>query len=227
MEGSCVCNNGTYNSTVVQIPAVSSTLGTNYQACAIANNPCTSKPCPANSNCIRSNVNYRCTCWANFTGASCNISLPTGVCASSPCQNGATCDDNGDGTFNCTCAANYMGELCENFNYCSNNNQCWNGGKCLLLFSGEDLFVKANFVTLFPFQLLQLYFCLARETMWHSDSDTSIFQLLTHRLAAGQLQQRIRKGSTMQIALQPVVSHFQHLGVAVPFSNNKLSTMLH
>ena len=51
-------------------------------------------------------------------------------CASSPCQNNATCKDL-IGGFNCICQANYTGSRCENAsNQCQFHNPCGNGGSC-------------------------------------------------------------------------------------------------
>lgn len=54
------------------------------------------------------------------------------ACASSPCQNGATCV-NGLNTFTCQCATDYGGTLCElDLNHCR-TNPCRNGATCLSL----------------------------------------------------------------------------------------------
>ena len=57
-----------------------------------------------------------------------------GACASSPCLNGGTCADEGDGGFSCTCAAGYSGTTCAtNIDDCitaDGGSPCLNGGTC-------------------------------------------------------------------------------------------------
>jgi Notch-like protein len=53
---------------------------------------------------------FTCTCPEGFTGPLCETDIDD--CASSPCENGATCVD-GVNEMNCTCAAGYTGAFCE------------------------------------------------------------------------------------------------------------------
>ena len=53
---------------------------------------------------------FRCICPRGFTGVNCKIKI--NECASSPCAEGATCEDM-IGTFKCLCPAGRYGRLCE------------------------------------------------------------------------------------------------------------------
>ncbi|KAL3836256.1 hypothetical protein ACJMK2_021695 [Sinanodonta woodiana] len=76
-----------------------------------------------------------CACPPGYVGngegpAGCVPQGPiTGACGSSPCMNGAVCQNNGD-SFICTCQPGYTGQRCEtNINECS-SSPCQNGGTC-------------------------------------------------------------------------------------------------
>ena len=52
---------------------------------------------------------YSCMCVDGFTGSNCAIDVDE--CASSPCNNGATCN-NEIGSFSCSCPQGYTGATC-------------------------------------------------------------------------------------------------------------------
>jgi len=56
--------------------------------------------------------------------------LDANPCASSPCQNDATCLQEGL-SFKCLCSLGYRGDLCDEVDLCTNGQlQCFNGGTC-------------------------------------------------------------------------------------------------
>jgi hypothetical protein len=64
--------------------------------------------------------------WSNITQVACEEIVE---CASSPCQNGATCVDQIN-RFTCTCVPGYVGTLCDvNFDECA-SSPCQNGAAC-------------------------------------------------------------------------------------------------
>lgn len=52
----------------------------------VASDPCTSRPCPANSQCVNTWQGYECKCNKGFFGDKC-----ADVCTLNPCSNNATC----------------------------------------------------------------------------------------------------------------------------------------
>ncbi|KAL9961807.1 hypothetical protein ACROYT_G030829 [Oculina patagonica] len=69
---------------------------------------------------------FSCLCTPPWTGEKCEIDMK---CSSSPCQNGATCNDHSNG-FSCSCVAGFEGRHCENdVNECS-SSPCKNGATC-------------------------------------------------------------------------------------------------
>ena len=63
----------------------------------------------------------------HFQGDECGIHL--NMCLSSPCENGATCE-NGYNTYTCTCAPGFTGPDCEEVNDCTASNST-NNSSCL------------------------------------------------------------------------------------------------
>ena len=52
---------------------------------------------------------YRCECKFGYAGVRCEIDVD--LCENSPCQNGGTCQDNGN-NYTCNCTAGYTGHNC-------------------------------------------------------------------------------------------------------------------
>ena len=70
---------------------------------------------------------FFCTCAAGYSGSLCAANV--NECASSPCQNGGTCNDQVNSFF-CSCAAGFSGVVCAaNINECA-SNPCQHGGTC-------------------------------------------------------------------------------------------------
>ena len=71
---------------------------------------------------------YLCTCTPGWSGVNCQTLI--NVCASAPCQNGATCTSFAGLSYTCTCAAGYSGVQCQTqINMCA-SNPCVNGATC-------------------------------------------------------------------------------------------------
>ncbi|XP_076066701.1 protocadherin-like wing polarity protein stan isoform X3 [Oratosquilla oratoria] len=76
-----------------------------------ASDPCSSLPCPPNSQCINTWAGYECQCHKGFYGANCED-----VCHLNPCSNNATCfhDLHAVRGYRCDCISHeYSGEYCE------------------------------------------------------------------------------------------------------------------
>ncbi|XP_063966506.1 protein crumbs homolog 1-like [Lytechinus pictus] len=70
---------------------------------------------------------YVCVCQDGYEGANCEVNIDE--CASNPCTNGATCNDDVN-KFDCQCVTGYDGDFCENdIDECS-SNPCENGATC-------------------------------------------------------------------------------------------------
>uniref|UniRef100_A0A8C4HVR7 Sushi, nidogen and EGF-like domain-containing protein 1 n=1 Tax=Dicentrarchus labrax TaxID=13489 RepID=A0A8C4HVR7_DICLA len=65
--------------------------------------------------CITGNPSFTCSCLAGFTGRRCQIDVDE--CASYPCQNGGTCEDQIN-SFICHCPPGYTGMQCETGEQC-------------------------------------------------------------------------------------------------------------
>uniref|UniRef100_A0A3P8TUL4 Sushi, nidogen and EGF-like domain-containing protein 1 n=1 Tax=Amphiprion percula TaxID=161767 RepID=A0A3P8TUL4_AMPPE len=78
--------------------------------------------------CITGNPSFTCSCLAGFTGRRCQIDVDE--CASSPCQNGGTCEDQING-FICRCPPGYTGIHCEtDIDECK-DRPCFNNASCV------------------------------------------------------------------------------------------------
>uniref|UniRef100_A0AAQ5Y1A3 Sushi, nidogen and EGF-like domain-containing protein 1 n=1 Tax=Amphiprion ocellaris TaxID=80972 RepID=A0AAQ5Y1A3_AMPOC len=78
--------------------------------------------------CITGNPSFTCSCLAGFTGRRCQIDVDE--CASSPCQNGGTCEDQING-FICQCPPGYTGIHCEtDIDECK-DRPCFNNASCV------------------------------------------------------------------------------------------------
>ncbi|XP_078362763.1 uncharacterized protein LOC144646924 isoform X3 [Oculina patagonica] len=91
---------------------------------------CDSNPCQNGGACteVSAENRYKCSCTALFTGTNCEQAVsppttqppttappappPSGACDSSPCKNGATCSEDGNG-FKCSCANAFTGSQCD------------------------------------------------------------------------------------------------------------------
>uniref|UniRef100_A0A3Q3WAJ4 Sushi, nidogen and EGF-like domain-containing protein 1 n=1 Tax=Mola mola TaxID=94237 RepID=A0A3Q3WAJ4_MOLML len=76
--------------------------------------------------CITGNPSFTCSCLAGFTGRQCQI---VDECASDPCQNGGTCEDQVNG-FLCHCPPGYAGTQCETTDQCR-DEPCRNNASCV------------------------------------------------------------------------------------------------
>lgn len=78
--------------------------------------------------CITGNRSFTCSCLAGFTGRRCQINVDE--CASQPCQNGGTCEDQING-FTCCCRPGFTGAVCEtDIDECK-DRPCLNNGLCV------------------------------------------------------------------------------------------------
>ncbi|XP_056270868.1 sushi, nidogen and EGF-like domain-containing protein 1 isoform X4 [Pseudoliparis swirei] len=84
--------------------------------------------------CITGNSSFTCSCLTGFTGRRCQIDVDE--CASHPCQNGGTCEDQIN-SFLCRCAPGYTGTQCEtDIDECK-DRPCLNNALCV---QGTDSF---------------------------------------------------------------------------------------
>uniref|UniRef100_A0A671W0Q0 Sushi, nidogen and EGF like domains 1 n=1 Tax=Sparus aurata TaxID=8175 RepID=A0A671W0Q0_SPAAU len=78
--------------------------------------------------CITGNPSFTCSCLAGFTGRRCQINVDE--CASHPCQNGGTCEDQIN-SFICHCPPGYTGSQCEtDIDECK-DRPCLNNASCV------------------------------------------------------------------------------------------------
>ena len=108
--------------------------------------PCASRPCPANANCIRqaasllvsSEKAFVCECVAGFLGRNCTIRFED-TCMAEPCMNGATCHNVTRTSaepyesleYECACAHGFEGPRCQSrIDHCQLHEPCSNGATC-------------------------------------------------------------------------------------------------
>ena len=65
-----------------------------------------------------------CTCASGYTGTICETDIIE--CASNPCENGGTSDENEANMFTCDCASGYTGITCETDVMECNSSPCEN-----------------------------------------------------------------------------------------------------
>ena len=98
-------------------------------SCMIAGiKPCDiSEACSNHGNCTSTPTgSYTCACLPGYTGFRCETDI--NECASSPCQNGGSCNDLVNG-YNCSCPDKTNGTNCENVG-CPMMYQCTSQGYC-------------------------------------------------------------------------------------------------
>ncbi|KAM8874516.1 sushi, nidogen and EGF-like domain-containing protein 1 isoform 2-T2 [Spinachia spinachia] len=78
--------------------------------------------------CITGNPSFTCSCLAGFTGRRCQIDV--NECASRPCQNGGTCEDQIN-SFLCHCPPGYTGSQCETDVDECKDKPCLNNALCV------------------------------------------------------------------------------------------------
>jgi len=68
-------------------------------------------------------------CLPGYGGSNCDVGLdPCGH--TTPCENGATCNNTGPDQYECLCAAGFEGDSCERETNECDPNPCMNGGSC-------------------------------------------------------------------------------------------------
>ncbi|XP_069130848.1 uncharacterized protein [Argopecten irradians] len=72
---------------------------------------CLDFPCKHNGSCIDTGKMYKCMCAPGYYGVDCEWKYDQ--CASTPCQNNGTCNNDDATGFTCTCSANYTGDACQ------------------------------------------------------------------------------------------------------------------
>ena len=102
------------------------------------NNPCSSQPCPLNSQCHRlmnDRQRFVCLCKPDYTGNNCTVRDQ--LCVTGYCASDSLCLPNyrsllrGNGNPYCVCPLNRYGPRCEiTHDACHLRNPCLNGGLC-------------------------------------------------------------------------------------------------
>lgn len=82
--------------------------------------------------CFNDRTETVCICMPDYTGADCSTRIEIDHCASSPCAEGAKCENTKHG-FNCLCPDDRSGKYCEKVaDFCSEHKHlCKNGSACL------------------------------------------------------------------------------------------------
>lgn len=85
-------------------------------------------------------MQYRCECGPGHEGRDCERQRD--LCASGPCENGASCLIREPGTVECVCAQGYRGTFCEEFiDLCKEEPPpCLHGGRCNPYVGGFDCY---------------------------------------------------------------------------------------
>ncbi|CAN7992735.1 unnamed protein product, partial [Ixodes hexagonus] len=103
---------------------------------------CAQEPCQNQGTCQdvepMGRIAYRCECGPAFEGGDCERERD--LCASGPCENGASCLGAGPGLFECVCAKGYRGSTCQEFiDLCREGPPpCLHGGRCSPYTGGFD-----------------------------------------------------------------------------------------
>ncbi|XP_030848243.1 fibropellin-1-like isoform X12 [Strongylocentrotus purpuratus] len=96
---------------------------------------CSSSPCQNGGMCMEEANGYTCQCPSMYTGTNCEVVLPCE--SSSPCLNGATCQNIEDVMNNlpytCMCAPGFDGPICDNESVTCDDDPCEPGGTCIPL----------------------------------------------------------------------------------------------
>eukprot|EP00058_Branchiostoma_floridae_P004762 XP_002590250.1 hypothetical protein BRAFLDRAFT_132333 [Branchiostoma floridae] len=91
---------------------------------------CSSNPCLNNGTCFDNVDGFVCNCPPFYTGQNCSLSFDPCDPTYDPCENGATCLTNQDGTYSCSCIPGFTGMNCEtNMDDCV-PDPCQNGARC-------------------------------------------------------------------------------------------------
>jgi hypothetical protein len=89
---------------------------------------CNPMPCQNGGVCSNTGpTTFSCSCPDGFTGTACETEI--NECASTPCLNEGTCNDQVNG-YECTCTDAYTGFQCETYQGCA-SSPCQNGASCI------------------------------------------------------------------------------------------------
>ena len=87
--------------------------------------------CSNNGFCITKNNMLTCSCFAFFTGLSCDIDLRQCTDKNNRCINNSTCVELANGEFECECKPFFNGTFCETELDLCQNETCSNNGECV------------------------------------------------------------------------------------------------